>query len=65
MDGSTCFDGEVNPAAGRLHEVAVGDSYTVTRNTTVLHEPGTVVRGTVTPRSADEYERTATSTIIA
>lgn len=54
--GPSCFDGEVSSAGGWVHEVAAGDAYAVTLNATVLHEPGTEVRGTVTPRSGDEYE---------
>jgi hypothetical protein len=54
--GPSCFGGEVNPAAGWLHEVAVGDAYALSLNVSVLHEPGTELRGTVTPRRGNEYE---------
>jgi len=54
--GPSCFDGEVTPNAGWVHEVAVGDSYAVTLNATVVHEAGTEVRAAVVPRSNDEYE---------
>lgn len=54
--GPSCFDGEITPNAGWVHEVAVGDSYAVTLNATVVHDAGTDVRATVIPRSNDGYE---------
>ena len=54
--GPSCYDGEVNPNAGWVHEVASGKSYPVTLNATVVHDPGTEVRATVVPRSGNGYE---------
>ncbi|WP_311170356.1 hypothetical protein [Halobellus ordinarius] len=54
--GPSCFDGDVTPNAGWVHEVAVGDSYAVTLNATVVHEPGTEIRADVIPRSGNGYE---------
>jgi hypothetical protein len=54
--GPSCFDDEVAPNAGWVHEVAVGDSYAVTLNATVVHDAGTEVQATVIPRSNNEYE---------
>ena len=54
--GPTCFDGDVNPNTGWVHEVAVGDSYAVTLNATVVHDAGTAVRGEVVPRGENGYE---------
>ena len=54
--GPSCFDGTVPSSAGWVHEAAVGDSYAVTLNATVLHDAGTAVHATVIPRSANEYE---------
>jgi hypothetical protein len=63
--GPSCFDGEVNSNAGWVHEIAVGDSYAVDLNATIVHDAGTVVRADVIPRSANGYElalRTASAT---
>jgi hypothetical protein len=54
--GPSCFDGEVNPNAGWVHEVAVGSSYAVTLNATVVHDPGTEVRASVERRGENAYE---------
>jgi hypothetical protein len=54
--GPSCFDGEVNPNAGWVHEVAAGTSYAVTLNATVVHDAGTEVRASVERRSGNEYE---------
>jgi len=54
--GPDCFDGEVNPNAGWVHEVAAGDSYAVTLNATIVHDTGTEIRADVVPRSDNRYE---------
>jgi hypothetical protein len=56
MAGPSCDDGEVNPNAGWLHEVATGNAYTVTLNATVVHDAGTEVEASVNRRSGNEYE---------
>lgn len=56
MAGPSCFDGEVNPNAGWVHEVAVGTSYAVTLNATVVHDAGTAVETSVNRRIGNEYE---------
>lgn len=54
--GPSCFDGHVTPNGGWVHEVAVGDSYAVTLNATIVHNAGTEVRADVVPRSGNGYE---------
>lgn len=54
--GPSCFQSGVNPNTGWVHEVAVGDSYAVTLNATIVHEAGTEVRADVVPRSDNGYE---------
>jgi hypothetical protein len=56
--GRGCYEGEgdLNPNAGWVHEVASGSSYSVTLNATVLHDSGTEVRGSVDHRGNGEYE---------
>lgn len=54
--GPGCFDGGVNPNAGWVHEVAVGDSYAVTLNATIVHDAGTEISADVVPRSDNGYE---------
>ncbi len=54
--GPSCYDGEVNPNAGWVHEVAAGTSYAVTLNATVVHDAGTEVRASVDRRDGNEYE---------
>jgi hypothetical protein len=56
--GTGCFEGEgdYSPNAGWVHEVAVGTSYAVTLNATILHDSGTVVQGSVEPLGDGEYE---------
>ena len=54
--GPSCYDGEVNPNAGWVHEVAAGSSYAVTLNATVVHDPGTEVRASVERRGENAYE---------
>ena len=54
--GPSCHDGDVNPNAGWVHEVATGNSYTVTLNATVVHDAGTDVRASVEPRGGNGYE---------
>jgi hypothetical protein len=54
--GPSCYDGDVNPNAGWVHEVASGESYPVTLNATVVHDAGTEVRASVVPRSGNGYE---------
>lgn len=54
--GPSCFEGDVNPGAGWVHEVAVGSSYAVTLNASVVHEAGTEVEAEVLPRPGDTYE---------
>lgn len=56
MGGPSCYDGEVNPNSGWVHEVAVGTSYAVTLNATVVHDAGTEVETTVHRRGESEYE---------
>ena len=56
LAGPSCFDGEVNPNAGWLHEVATGNAYAVTLNATVVHGAGTEVEASVNRRSGNEYE---------
>jgi len=54
--GPSCFDGEVTPGAGWVHEVAVGDSYAVTLNASVVHDAGTEVAADVVPGPGGSYE---------
>jgi len=54
--GPSCFDGTVAPGAGWVHEVAVGESYAVTLNASVVHDAGTEVEADVVPRADDSYE---------
>ncbi|MFC6938778.1 hypothetical protein ACFQE8_02230 [Salinirubellus sp. GCM10025818] len=54
--GPSCYDGQVNPNAGWVHEVAVGNSYAVTLNATVVHDAGTELDAHVVPRSGNGYE---------
>lgn len=54
--GPSCHDGQANPNAGWVHEVATGADYTVTMNATLVHDAGTEVTFDVVPRPGDEYE---------
>lgn len=54
--GPSCFEGDVNPESGWVHEVAVGTSYAVTLNASVVHQAGTEVEADVVPRAGDGYE---------
>lgn len=54
--GPGCYEGEANPNAGWVHEVATGTAYAVTLNATVVHDAGTELRASVERRSGNEYE---------